>query len=203
MRLVTSNQLSDLAEIYSDDVELVSIARPNFERIESLSQRLILSGQGHQVQWVQAPDEPNVAEEQLPEPIEASVRSMLANQITEGCDVLGALLGCAKVGVRLATLRSPMCPSFHVDRIPCRLLITLGGGGTEWIPNSDVDWSVFTDPANQNIPLSVGGTVQQLPAGHWSLLKGGAWNGTYHGVVHRSPQEDSERLLLSLDPIFH
>lgn len=100
MRLVTSNQLSDLAEIYSDDVELVSIARPNFERIESLSQRLILSGQAHQVQWVQATDGPNVAEEQLPEPIEASVRSMLANQITEGCDVLGALLGCAKVGVR-------------------------------------------------------------------------------------------------------
>ena len=64
-----------------------------------------------------------------------------------------------------------MCPSFHVDKIPCRLLITLSGNGTEWIPNSDVDWPVFTDPADQSIPLRSGATVQQLPAGHWSLLK--------------------------------
>ena len=49
MRLVSSNQLSDLAEIYSDDVELVSICLPNFEHIESLSQQLILSRQAHQV----------------------------------------------------------------------------------------------------------------------------------------------------------
>jgi hypothetical protein len=115
MRLVSSNQLSDLAEIYSDDVELVSIARPNFERIESLSQQLILSRQAHQVQWVQTSDEPDIAQEQLPDSMEASVRSMLADQVNEGCDVLATLLGCATVGVRLATLRSPMCPSFHVD----------------------------------------------------------------------------------------
>ncbi len=203
MRLVSSNQLSDLAEIYSDDVELVSIARPNFERIEPLSQQLILSRQAHQVQWVQTPDEPDIAQQQLPDSMEASVRSMLADQVNEGCDVLAALLGCATVGVRLATLRSPMCPSFHVDKIPCRLLITLSGNGTEWIPNSDVDWPVFTDPADQSIPLRSGATVQQLPAGHWSLLKGGDWNGAYLGVVHRSPRGDSERLLLSLDPIFH
>ena len=117
------------------------------------------------------------------------MRSMLADQVNEGCDVLAALLGCATVGVRLATLRSPMCPSFHVDKIPCRLLITLSGKGTEWIPNSDVDWPVFTDPADQSIPLRSGATVQQLPVGHWSLLKGGAWNGAYHGVVHRSHEE--------------
>ena len=203
MRLVTSNQLSDLAEIYSDDVELVNVARPNFERVESLSQRLILSRQAHQIQWIQPLHAPNLAEGQLPESIETNVRLMLVDQITEGCDVLGELLGCTKVGVRLATLRSPMCPSFHVDKIPCRLLITLSGGGTEWIPNSDVDWAVFTDPADQNIPLRPGTTVRKLPAGHWSLLKGGAWSRTYHGVVHRSPRENGERLLLSLDPIFH
>ena len=188
MRLVTSNQLSDLAEIYSDDVELVNVARPNFERVESLSQRLILSRQAHQIQWIQPLHAPNLAEGQLPRSIETSVRLMLVDQITEGCDVLGELLGCTKVGVRLATLRSPMCPSFHVDKIPCRLLITLSGGGTEWIPNSDVDWAVFTDPADQNIPLRPGTTVRKLPAGRWSLLKGGAWSRTYHGVVHRGAQ---------------
>ena len=83
MRLVSSNQLSDLAEIYSDDVELVSIARPNFERIESLSQQLILSRQAHQVQWIQTPDEPDIAQQQLPDSMEASVRSMLADQVNE------------------------------------------------------------------------------------------------------------------------
>ena len=174
MRLVSSNQLSDLAEIYSDDVELVSIARPNFERIESLSQQLILSRQAHQVQWVQTSDEPDIAQEQLPDSMEASVRSMLADQVNEGCDVLATLLGCATVGVRLATLRSPMCPSFHVDKIPCRLLITLSGNGTEWIPNSDVDWPVSptlrtrafpSDQARQssNYQLAIGHCLRVEP----------------------------------------
>ena len=40
------------------------------------------------------------------------------------------------------------------------------------------------------------------PRGNWSLLKGGAWDDRFDGVVHRSPHEAGERLLLSFDPIF-
>ena len=33
------------------------------------------------------------------------------------------------------------------------LFIFNGGNGTEWIPNIDVDWPVFTNPADQSTPL--------------------------------------------------
>ena len=117
--------------------------------------------------------------------------------------MLGELLGCKEVGVRLATLRSPMCPLFHIDQIPCRLLITLCGEGTEWISNEDVDWDIFFDTSNKNVPIKHSGEINKIKAGQWSLLKGAIWNNNYQGLVHRSPHEEQPRLLLSLDPIFN
>ena len=60
-------------------------------------------------------------------------------------EMLGSPVDCKKIGVRIATLRSPMCPLFHVDNIRCRMLITLCGDGTQWISNQDVDWEIFLD----------------------------------------------------------
>ncbi|HAK52328.1 MAG TPA: hypothetical protein DCM54_10575 [Gammaproteobacteria bacterium] len=34
------------------------------------------------------------------------------------------------------------------------------------------------------------------------MLKGGNWQDDFSGVVHRSPHQEGERLLLTLDPIF-
>ena len=127
----------------------------------------------------------------------------IRDRISESSEMLGELLGCNQVGVRLATLRSPMCPLFHVDKIPCRLLITLCGEGTEWISNHDVDWDTFSDASNKNIPIKNNKNIQQIEVGQWSLLKGAAWNNKYEGLVHRSPHEDRHRLLLSLDPVFN
>ena len=44
--------------------------------------------------------------------------------------------------------------------------------------------------------------VKQFKAGEWSLLKGGTWQSQFNGVVHRSPNINEDRLMLSLDPIF-
>ena len=44
--------------------------------------------------------------------------------------------------------------------------------------------------------------IKQMVTGHWSLLKGGAWNDKFNGVVHRSPHDEKDRLILSIDPIF-
>ena len=67
--------------------------------------------------------------------------------------IMGELMGCDQVGIRLETLSAPMCPRFHVDHVPCRMLITLSGAGTEWIHNSDVDWAVFADLETSAPPL--------------------------------------------------
>ena len=202
MNAVTGDQLSCFSDIHLDDVELVSIKRQKFDTIKDLSTNFIKSREVLKLQWHQGLDDSWTIQENLPESLDTSFRSMLVNLILESGEMLGNLLDCKKIGVRIATLRSPMCPLFHVDNIRCRMLITLYGEGTQWISNQDVDWGVFLDRENKDIPIKTNADIKQLATGHWSLLKGGAWNDNFNGVVHRSPHDDTDRLILSIDPIF-
>ena len=202
MRQVNGGQLGDFAAIYDEDVEIVSVTRPQASTCEALAKRMIRSRQAPQLRWVQPADDPDAAASELPATIDADVRSALVDQVAQAGEMLGELVDCERVGVRLETLNAPMCPRFHADHIPCRLLITLSGAGTEWIPNSDVDWAVFADLGTAAPPVKADRQIRQLATGHWSLLKGGAWADGFNGVVHRSPHGDGDRLLLSLDPVF-
>ena len=202
MRQVISGQLGDFAAFYDEDVEVVSVTRPQASTCEALAKRLIRSRQVPQLRWIQAAGDPEAPASELPATIDADVRSALSDQIAEAGEVLGELMDCERVGVRLETLNAPMCPRFHVDHVPCRMLITLSGVGTEWIPNRDVDWAVFADLDTAAPPVQANRQIQQMATGDWSLLKGGAWIDGFDGVVHRSPHGVGERLLLSLDPVF-
>jgi hypothetical protein len=98
-----------------------------------------------------------------------------------------------------------MCPRFHVDRIPCRLVTTYQGPATQWLTNAVADRSVLGH-ANGGLPdhksglYSHGDNVQQIKAGDVSLLKGELWEGNEGaGLIHRSPSTDFPRLLLTLD----
>ena len=202
MRQVISDHLGDFAAIYDEDVEIVSVSRPQARTCEALAKRLIRSRQAPALRWVQPADDPEAPASELPATIDADVHAALLDQIAEASELLGELMHCKRVGVRLKTLSAPMCPRFHVDHVPCRMLITLSGSGTEWIPNSDVDWAVLANLDTTAPPVQANRQIRQLATGHWSLLKGGAWNDCFGGVVHRSPHGVGERLLLSLDPIF-
>ena len=201
MRSVSSDELAAFASIHDEAVELVSVQRPLASQCEPLARRLIDSRQAPHLRWVQPAGDCDAAAAALPPAVDHDVRAMLAGQVAEAGVVLGELMGCREVKVRMETLSAPMCPRFHVDHLPCRLLITLSGAGTEWISNGDVDWAVFADPDAMAPPVKADGQVYQLDTGHWSLLKGGAWTDAFSGVVHRSPHGDGERLLLSLDPV--
>ena len=203
MKSLFSNQLSDFADIYADDIEIIGVDRPNFDLIETLASEFIETKEDIKIQWIQATNDADSPNNILPTSINPNLRSMITDQISESSEMLGELVGCDQVGVRLATLRSPMCPLFHIDQIPCRLLITLCGEGTEWISNQDVDWDIFFDTSNKNIPIKNSGNINKIETGQWSLLKGAVWNSKYQGLVHRSPHEEKARLLLSLDPIFN
>ena len=202
MKAVIGDQLSCFSDIHLDDVELVSIKRQKFDTIKDLSTNFIKSREVLKLQWHQDLDNPWTIKENLPESLDTSFRSMLVDLILESGEMLGSLLDCKKIGLRIATLRSPMCPLFHVDNIKCRMLITLCGEGTQWISNQDVDWEIFLDRENKDIPIKENADIKQLLTGHWSLLKGGAWNNNFNGVVHRSPHDENERLILSIDPLF-
>ncbi|URQ68012.1 DUF1826 domain-containing protein [SAR86 cluster bacterium] len=202
MNAVIGDQLSCFSDIHLDDVELVSVKRQKFDTIKDLSSNFIKSREVLKLQWHQDLDDSKAIQEILPESVKTSFRSILVDLILESGEMLGSLVDCKKIGVKMATLRSPMCPLFHVDNIRCRMLITLCGDGTQWISNQDVDWEIFLDRENKDIPIMENADIKQLATGHWSLLKGGAWNDKFNGVVHRSPHDEKDRLILSIDPIF-
>ena len=127
MKSTFSNELSDFADIYSDDIEIIGVDRPNFDQIQVLANEFIETKEDLKIQWVQATDDEDSTSNILPTSMNPNLGSMISDQIRESSEMLGELVGCNEVGVRLATLRSPMCPLFHIDQIPCRLLITLCG----------------------------------------------------------------------------
>ena len=145
MKTIFSDQISDFSSIHLDDVEVISIARPDFHIIEECSLQFLQTRKALKPQWEQDLEDDSYIQSALSESMPTTLKSMLINQINESGEMLGDLLGCKKVNIRLASLRSPMCPLFHVDNIKCRLLITLCGKGTEWIPNNSVDWKILSD----------------------------------------------------------
>ncbi len=202
MRHLVSSQLADFAGIYEEDVELISVTRPRSTAIETIAERLLAPPQALQAQWEQAAGAPDAAQAALSAATGHPSLPALSLEIADTSEVIGELLGCRRVGMRLTTLHGPMCPRFHVDRVPCRMLITLSGVGTEWIPSAEVDPALLADHTTDAPPLIPGGTIKQLTTTNWSLLKGGLWKEDYSGVVHRSPHHIGNRLLLTIDPIF-
>ena len=202
MRHLMSETLGDLAAIYDADVELINVARPESKALVALAEQLSAKRQVIAAQWEQAHDDANAPARALLPQIEEEGFRALSDEILELGEVLNTLLGCDRIGVRLATLNAPMCPRFHVDQIPCRLLSTISGPATQWIANDDVDRNLFADRTDETLPVKAGKSFKQLGAGSWALLKGGSWDDTFTGVVHRSPHQSDERLLLSMDPIF-
>jgi len=202
MRHLSSDQLGDFAAIYEEDVELVSVARPQPTTLDRLAERLFARRQLIHAQWEQAAGDLDAPVSALSRFVEHDEALALSEAIAHASEVLSELLGCDQVGMRVTTLHAPMCPRFHVDQVPCRMLFTLSGPGTEWIPNKDVDWALLADRDTDEPPIRPPGGIRQLATGSWSLLKGGAWDERYNGVVHRSPHGDGVRLLVSLDPLF-
>jgi len=122
-------------------------------------------------------------------------------------DMFCCLFEQSKVGLRLVILDSPMCPRFHVDKIPCRLVTTYEGIGTQWLEHQSVNRTKL-GTGNYGLTDEQSGIhnpsrdIQQLNCGDVALLKGENWEGNEGaGLVHRSPSQTDQnsRLLLTLD----
>lgn len=109
------------------------------------------------------------------------------------------LLGAKRVGVRLRVLDKAMCPRFHVDHVPVRLITTYAGVGSQWLKEGAMDRRQLGDPQAEPRDTQ---KIRQISCGDVALLKGERWVGNEgQGLVHRSPQlqRDERRLLLTLD----
>ncbi|EJM83903.1 DUF1826 domain-containing protein [Pseudomonas sp. GM60] len=109
------------------------------------------------------------------------------------------LLGAKRIGVRLRVLDKAMCPRFHVDHVPVRLITTYAGIGSEWLKEGAMDRRQLSKPEAEPTDDSL---IQHIGSGYVALLKGEKWHGNEgFGLIHRSPQlaPGERRLILTLD----
>ena len=133
--------------------------------------------------------------------------SELREDIIELVNMFCYLFDLKQVGFRVSVLDYAMCPRFHVDRVPCRLITTYEGIATEWLPHHLVNRSKLGQAGHGKLDEETGifkkqEDIKQLDAGHVGLLKGESWDGNQGaGLVHRSPQleNNSKRLMVTLD----
>ena len=107
------------------------------------------------------------------------------------------LLGAKRIGVRLRLLDKAMCPRFHVDHVPVRLITTYAGIGSQWLREGVMDRRKLSqadaEPSER---------IEQIQCGEVALLKGEKWRGNEgYGLIHRSPAlaANERRLILTLD----
>lgn len=111
-------------------------------------------------------------------------------------DLFSTLFELEKVGLRIAVLSAAMCPRFHTDHVPCRLVCTYGNPGTQWLPEEALDrsklgiGSVGRDDAESGI-YDQESSIRQLAAGHVGLLKGEVWEGVLRYRTPLSPHRSS------------
>ncbi len=193
-----------LADIYQDEINIAIWQRNLDPRLQSDIRRFLTDNPNFTTSMTVSPESAlNVVGEALG----ASAPAGLAEDIAELVDMFCCLFELKCTGLRLATLDRAMCPRFHVDKVPCRLVTTYSGVTTEWLPHEVVDRSKLGLGSNGLPDLKSGlfrheGQVERVECGDVALLKGEIWYRNENaGLVHRSPQVPAgeHRLLLTLD----
>lgn len=177
-RQLLSAEADVLTGIFADDVNLASWQRSPDPAIADYCRTLSFSMPLKRI--VSADSVQNDIGYALPD---APGKDAFVNDIALLCQMFSCLMDCQQLGLRLETLRQPMCPKFHTDHLVCRLVCTYLGPGTEW--------------------LDAAGNMAHASSFAVTLLKGSGWEGNeQQAIVHRSPSAALPRVLLTLDPIY-
>lgn len=135
------------------------------------------------------------------------IGAALSQDIAQLVDMFCYLFNQKRAGIRLTVLDRAMCPRFHVDKIPCRLVTTYQGVATQWLEHNNIDRTKLGAGSQGKLDEQSGllkhaNQINQLTVGDVALLKGENWDESEgYGLVHRSPPvpADENRLLLTID----
>ncbi|MEZ8822972.1 DUF1826 domain-containing protein [Vibrio amylolyticus] len=200
----TGAQPTVLSDIYKDDINIAIWQRSFGKDLTDAVSQFLINNRSFEKALSLSPDN---AFTKIESATDGSAPKALIENIAELVDMFCYLFELKEAGVRLATLNNAMCPRFHVDHVPCRLVTTYHGSATQWIENHKVNRSKLghgslgqADAISGLYPQE--SDIQQLTCGDVALLKGERWSGNENlGLVHRSPSDLSgeTRLLLTLD----
>ncbi len=204
-RAIESGQSTVFADIYQDGTNISIWQRDLSMALQHDLAALMKSGRALRSAMTVSPQNAEAAINELLGC--GNQHHALSKDIAELVDMFCVLFDLKQTGLRLTTLDRAMCPRFHVDHVPCRLVTTYQGVATQWLPHHAVDRSKL-GRGNQGLPDEQSGIylnesdICQLTTGDVALLKGELWEGNENaGLVHRSPTvtEGEPRLLLTLD----
>ena len=196
---------SVLADIYQEEVN-IAVWQNQLPASLRNSVDTLLSNSG-QIKAVMTVTPENVVNSLREHSTELKKREEYCQYVGLLVDMFCTLFELNRVGLRLTQLDRAMCPKFHVDRVPCRLITTFAGVATQWLPNEKVDRNKL-GAGSLGLPDELSGIMQSpndiqfLEAGDVALVKGETWyNNKRGGLVHRSPPiaNDQQRLILTLD----
>ncbi|MCG7532491.1 DUF1826 domain-containing protein [Psychrobium sp. MM17-31] len=200
-----SDEPSVLADIYQASVNISVWQRDLSEELNHEIHDFITNHPKASASLAMTPDN---AIEVLSKDFETkNMGAELHQDIAQLVDMFCCLFEQKRAGVRLTVLDRAMCPRFHVDRIPCRLVTTYNGIATQWLNHDDVNRDKL-GAKSQGLPdedsglISADTTINQLTTGDVALLKGEYWSEEEgFGLVHRSPAvaAGEKRLLLTID----
>ena len=202
-RAAQSSEPNILTDIYQEENNIVIWQREISATLKNSVNELLISNPNIQTTINVTPQS---AFSNLNESLGTS-QNELSENIAELVDMFCCLFELKRTGLRLTALDRAMCPRFHVDRVPCRLLTTFQGAATEWLPHEFVNRTKLGPGSNGQSDRKSGlfqsqHDIQQLKCGDVALLKGELWEGNENaGLVHRSPalSAGERRLLLTLD----
>ena len=194
-----------LTDIYQEDTNMVVWKRDLAKNLEQAADAIIESNPTLEELLVVSPEKAfDSVKKVLGSSQEAEV---LAGDIAHLVVMFCCLFDLKRGALRMTVLDRAMCPRFHVDRVPCRLVTTYQGIATEWLPHNIADRSKL-GTGNMGKPDELSGLfdnlsdIQQLNSGDVGLMKGELWhNNEGAGLIHRSPQvpNNTRRLVLTLD----
>jgi hypothetical protein len=99
-----------------------------------------------------------------------------------------AVMGVARLRLRLDVIRDDACRLWHLDRVRARLLCAYRGAGTEFGPGK---------------PGGTPRAVRRMARGDAGIFRGALWPWAGETLLHRSPPmagRGETRLLLVIDP---
>ena len=197
------NDISVLPRIFEDAINIAIFQRPLPADIAFSAQAQCQTDRAWQYSWLGHPDEAFIADlrRRLPAPEAATP---LIDDMATIAEAIAFLFDTHTVGIRVRLLNSAMCPRFHCDNLPARMVTTYFGPGSEWLPEHAINRDGLGAPHPNRPDIATDASaIQRLLPGDIALLKGSGWEGCEaHGLVHRSPalEHGSKRLLMSIDP---
>ncbi len=206
-KTVLSGHFADLARIYEEGVNLCLIQRPFPSGIEHFIYSALHACGKVELSQPIAPENFDFTE-LWPRAGHLQGYQSWCEDVALLVSAFCELFGLGQAGLRLRTLDAAMCPRFHVDRVPVRMICSYGGIGTEWLPEYALNRTKLGMggcglPDEQSGLIADSTAIRQMPAYAVGLMKGENWEGNEgRGLVHRSPTPTAvqpRRLLLTLD----